>query len=337
MSHELEMVDGKASMAYAGEVPWHGLGKSVPNDLTPKQMLKAANLNWKVEKVPAFIYLSNSEFPDDAPELTLIPRFALVRSTDQKVLDIVTPEWNPLQNEEAFDFFKDFVLKGDMEMHTAGSLKGGQLVWALARVKDGFFVGRKKDEVQSHLLFTNPHQFGKAIDIRFTPIRVVCWNTLSMAIGRSGLTIDQQVVRSSHRKPFDAERVMETLGLAHKMLDEYKDAANFLVQKRFTDAELNKYFADIFPKSASSKDPDAPSRNHKRALSVINSQPGADMEEGSWWQAFNTVTYMTDHLLGRATDTRLDSAWFGSNRALKSRALNTAVEMAKDSKDLIIS
>jgi phage/plasmid-like protein (TIGR03299 family) len=340
MSHELEIVNGKASMAYAGETPWHGLGKEVPNDLTPMQMLKAANLDWTVEKVPAFIQLPHLEpmkrLGEMRPHLNKvsIPRCALVRSSDQKILDVVTPDWNPLQNEEAFDFFKDFVMKGDMEMHTAGSLKGGQLVWALARVKDGFFVGRKKDEVQSHLLFTNPHQFGKAIDIRFTPIRVVCWNTLSMAIGR-GLTIDQQVVRSSHRKPFDAERVMATLGIAHTLLEEYRDAANFIAGKRFTDESLNEYFSEIFPKGDASKNPDVPHRNHQMALALINNQPGADLEEGSWWQALNVVTYMTDHVLGRSDETRLESAWFGSNRVLKNKALNLAVEKAAKSPDLI--
>jgi phage/plasmid-like protein (TIGR03299 family) len=308
-------------MAYAGDVPWHGLGKAVPSDLTPAQMLKAAGLDWEVHKDPAFIEIDGKKYP--------IPRCALRRSSDNKILDTVTPHWNPLQNEEAFDFFKKFVIAGDMEMHTAGSLKGGQLVWGLAKIKDGFFVGKKKDEVQSHMLFTNPHQFGKAIDIRFTPIRVVCWNTLSMAIGSGkGLTIDQQVVRMSHRRPFDANLALQTLGIAHDMLMQYKEAANFIATRRFTDETLNQYFRDIFPKSGT-KDIQKASRNHERALAVIGTQPGHDMEPGTWWQAFNCVTYMTDHLLGREADTRMDSAWFGSNRALKSKALNEAVKLAE--------
>lgn len=326
MSHELEMNDdGSANMAYAGDVPWHHLGKKVSNDLTPMQMMQAAGLDWTVEKVPAYIDL----IKNDEPYRQVIPRSALVRMTDHKILDTVTPDWNPLQNEEAFDFFKDFVMKGDMEMHTAGSLKGGQLVWGLARIKDGFFIGKKKDEVQSHLLFTNPHQFGKAIDIRFTPVRVVCWNTLSMALGQRGLTVDQQVVRMSHRKPFDAEKVMQALGLAHELLTQYKEAAEFIATRRFSDEKLNEYFKEIFPKSGVADN--GISRNHQSALTVINTQPGADMEEGTWWQAFNAVTYMTDHILGRSEETRLDSAWFGSNRALKSKALNEAVNMAKES------
>jgi phage/plasmid-like protein (TIGR03299 family) len=318
-------------MAYAGELPWHGLGKPVPNDLTPRQMLKAAGLDWNVEKVPAYINLPTQIDGEIIPLSHPIPHCALVRNTDQKILDIVTSNWNPLQNEEAFDFFKDFVMKGDMEMHTAGSLKGGQLVWALARVKESFFVGRKKDEVQSHLLFTNPHQFGKAIDIRFTPVRVVCWNTLSLALGAKGITVDQQVVKSTHRQPFNAERVMLTLGLAHELLEQYKDAATFIAKKRFTDPTLNDYFRELFPKNGGNKDEESISRNHQQALGVINTMPGADMEPGTWWQSFNAVTYMTDHVMGRSVETRLDSAWFGSNRSLKSKALNLAVQYAKAS------
>lgn len=330
MSHELERLDnGEYSMAYAGEVPWHGLGKAVGADLTPKQMLEAAGLDWTVTKEPAYMSIDGKQIS--------IPAAALVRSTDQKILDVVTPEWNPLQNEEAFEFFADFVSKGNMEMHTAGSLKGGKLVWGLAAVKEGFFVGKKKDEVQSHLLFTNPHQFGKSIDVRFTPIRVVCWNTICMALGTRGLTIDQQVVKASHRKPFDAEKVKAALGIAHSMLEEYKDAANFIASKRYDDQSLDAFLRLIFPKNSTKVGDNQPSRNHLLALQALEKMPGHDMEPGSWWQAFNSVTFLTDHVLGRETETRLDSAWFGSNRNLKSRALNTAVEMAKKASDLEIA
>lgn len=320
MSHELEIKeDGSASMAYAGETPWHKLGKKVSHDLTPAQMLKEAGLDWKVDKVETFCTVDGKQLP--------VPRAALIRSSDQKILDTVSPGWNPLQNEEAFEFFHDFVMKGDMEMHTAGSLKGGQLIWCLARIKESFTVGSKEDEVQSNLLFTNPHQFGKAIDVRYTPVRVVCANTLALALGARGLTIDQQVVRMSHRKPFDAEKVKQTLGLAHALMEEYKEAAQFVATRRFDDESLNEFFSAIFPRTGKKKDKEI-SRNHATALKVLESQPGAELSAGSWWQAFNTVTYMTDHMLGRSEETRLDSAWFGSNRKLKSDALNLAVEMA---------
>jgi len=128
MAHMIEFLDGKASMAYAGETPWHGLGTEVPADLTPNQMLKAAGLDWRVNPVPAFA--------DIAGKQVAIGHSALVRDVDNKILDVITDDWIPNQNEAAFEFFNDFVAAGEMEMHTAGSLRGGQLVWALAKVKD---------------------------------------------------------------------------------------------------------------------------------------------------------------------------------------------------------
>jgi phage/plasmid-like protein (TIGR03299 family) len=322
-------------MAYAGGVPWHHVGKPVAADLSPSEMLEVAGLNWTVRKEPAFINLPIGPF--SSIESVNIKRAALVRDTDHKILDIVTPEWNPLQNEEAFEFFADFVSKGDMEMHTAGSLKGGQLIWGLARVREGFKVGKTDDEVESHLLFTNPHQFGKSIDVRFTPIRVVCFNTLCMALGAGkGLTIDQQIVKTNHRKPFDAEKVKAALGIAHNQLEAYKDAANFLASKRYTPEDANLFLRTIFPKNTT-KPIVEPSRNHIMAIEALSRMPGHDMSQGSFWQLFNSVTYLTDHVLGREVDTRLESAWFGSNRKLKSKALNEAVEMAKKASDLEIA
>jgi hypothetical protein len=161
------------TMAYAGEVPWHGLGVQVPSDLSPEQMLDKAGLNWTVEKKPAFFEMDDKKFP--------VGWSALTRSSDNSVLDIVSNDWNPVQNHEAFNFFEEYCRVGDMDMHTAGSLKNGQIVWALAKVKDSFELF-KGDQVDSYLLFTNPHRFGQAIDIRFTPIRVVCNNTLQAAL-----------------------------------------------------------------------------------------------------------------------------------------------------------
>jgi ASC-1-like (ASCH) protein len=113
-------------------------------------------------------------------------------------------------------------------MHTAGSLKGGQMVWALAKVKESFdlFGG---DKVESYLLFSNPHLYGKSIDIRFTPIRVVCNNTLS-------LSLEQQAERSikvGHRVEFNANEVKKALGIASDKLKTYKEMAEFLGSKRY--------------------------------------------------------------------------------------------------------
>ena len=235
MAHELEFVNGQASMAYVGDVPWHGLGKRVPADVSPEQMLEAANLNWEVVKRPMFFNDVNG-----GPVLTKAN--ALVRSTDNKLLTIISDQWNPVQNVEAFKFFDDFVHAGDMNMHTAGSLKEGKIVWALAKINDQFelFGG---DKVEGYLLFSNPHEFGRSIDVRFTPIRVVCNNTLTMALGNEA----KFAVKVNHRSKFDPDQVKQTLGIAKDQLSIYKEQAQFLGSKKFQEETLIEYFNRVFP------------------------------------------------------------------------------------------
>ena len=314
MAHMVE------TMAYAGQVPWHGLGKEVPADLSPAQMLKAAQLDWQVNKVPAFANVNGKQIS--------VGRDALVRSSDNKVLDIVGSDWIPVQNTEAFEFFHEYCQAGDMEMHTAGSLRGGQIVWALAKVKESFELF-KGDQVDSYLLFTNPHKFGQCIDVRFTPIRVVCNNTLTLSLNSQA----DRMVKKNHRTVFNASEVKETLGIATDKLTKYKEMAAFLGAKRFTEQKLKEYFNEVFPVLVYNKEKGPQrkelSKSAVRALEVVHTQPGAQFAEGSWWQAFNAVTYLTDHEIGKTVDTRLTSAWFGPNKNLKLKALETAVQFAE--------
>ena len=314
MAHEIEMVNGVAQMAYAGELPWHGLGSQVSDDISTDGMMEAAGLDWSVTKQPMY-------YMDDLGEMGEVPgKSALVRSSDNKVMDIVGSDWNPVQNAEAFEFFREFVDSGDMKMHTAGSLKGGKMVWALAKVNDGFTIktAQGEDSVESYLLFSNPHQYGKSIDVRFTPIRVVCNNTLTLSLNQN---VDQYV-RMGHQRPFNAEDAMATLGMAHQKLETYKEAAEYLCQKSYTSEQMVDYFNQVFP-SASSRD----SNKSREAQEVMHTQAGANLGEGTFWQLFNTVTYMTDHTLGRSNDTRLQSSWYGQNQNVKKKALELAVSM----------
>lgn len=316
MSHELEMVNGEAQMAYAGDVPWHGLGVPVSNDLTPVQMLEAAGLDWQVNSVPLFAEVGGKSLKTG--------HSALVRSSDDRVLDVITNDWNPNQNLEAFEFFNDFVAAGEMEMHTAGSLKDGKIVWALAKVSDSFELFGGRDKVDAYLHFTNPHTYGQSIDIRFTPIRVVCNNTLSLSLGMKS----KNNVKISHRREFDPEQVKEALGVAKHKLASYKEMAQHLSSKRFTEENVVEYFQRVFPMLTKREDNTELSKSATLAMEVIDTQPGAEYGEGTWWAAFNTVTYMTDHLIGRSADSRLTSSWYGANKNLKTRALQTAVEYA---------
>jgi phage/plasmid-like protein (TIGR03299 family) len=300
------------TMAYAGETPWHGLGTKVVGDLTPAQMLEAAGLNWTVEKVPAFAKIAGKNVP--------INQSALVRSSDNSILDVVSDDWNPIQNEEAFEFFNEFVAAGDMQMDTAGSLRDGQVVWGLAKVKESFELF-KGDQVDSYLLFSNFHRYGFSTDVRFTPIRVVCNNTLTLSLNQKV----ENSVKISHRNKFDADVTKEMLGIAKDKLAQYKEMAAFLGSKKAKDENIVEYFNRIFP-STGKKDV---SRNAQHAMEILHTQPGAEYAEGSWWQPFNAVTFLTDHELGRNADSRLSSAWYGYNKSLKTKALELAVEMAE--------
>ncbi|CAB4131530.1 LGT_TIGR03299, phage/plasmid-like protein TIGR03299 [uncultured Caudovirales phage] len=306
MAHMVE------TMAYAGETPWHGLGYKVPADLTPAQMLEAAGLDWTVSKVPAYAEINGVSTP--------IGRSALVRSSDSSMLDVVSDDWNPIQNQEAFEFFNEFIAAGDMEMHTAGSLRDGQIVWGLAKVRDSFELF-KGDQVDSYLLFSNFHRYGFSTDVRFTPIRVVCNNTLTLSLNSKV----ENFVKISHRSKFDADSTKEMLGIAKEKLAQYKDMASFLGSKMAKTENIVEYFNRIFP-ATGKKDA---SRNAERAMEVLHTQPGANFAEGTWWQPFNAVTYLTDHELGRTADSRLAAAWYGYNKSLKTKALEVAVEMAE--------
>jgi len=309
MAHEVE------TMAYAGESPWHGLGTPVHNDLTPDQMLVKAGLDWTVDKVPSFVNINGEQIQTGQQ--------ALVRSSDNSILSMVSDDWNPCQNHEAFEFFNDFVMEGDMEMDTAGSLKQGKNVWALAKVKDSFEI-LGGDKVESYLLFSNPHEYGRCIDIRFTPIRVVCNNTLTLSLaGKSDL-----MVRLNHRSKFDPAMVKQTLGIASKKLGTYKDMAEFLASKTYTSESVVEYLKEVFP-SLTKKDNSIMSRPATQAFEVLETQPGAEFGKNSFWQAFNATTYVVDHVLGHSQETRLQSAWYGDNRKRKLVALEKAVEFAE--------
>ena len=319
MAHEVEMVNGVAQMAYAGAKPWHGLGVEVSNDLTPAQMMRKAGLDWSVEKTPVYADVDGAKIN--------VGKQALYRSSDNKILDVIGDDWNPVQNIDAFEFFNEYVMAGDMEMNTAGSLKGGKNVFALAKVKESFSI-LGEDQVDSYLLFSNPHEYGKAIDIRFTPVRVVCHNTLTFSLNSAS----KNFVKLNHRSKFDADMVKRQMGLASEKFAMYKDMAEFLSTKKFTVESLLNYYNEVFPHTYSKgkevKVPADLTKNAKAAMDVLYTQPGANFGEGTWWQALNSVTYMTDHTMGRNAETRLQSAWFGQNQARKVKAVNKAVEYA---------
>ena len=310
------------TMAYAGQSPWGDIGTQVSNDLSPQQIMEKADLNWSVDKVKTYADYQGEKIPTGLE--------ALVRSSDNKILTQVGKNWEPCQNETAFEFFNEYCLEGGMDMESAGSLKGGKMVWALAKIKESFDVV-KGDQVDSYLLFSNPHEYGKSIDVRFTPIRVTCMNTLAMASKGSAVN----GMKVNHRKAFDPQIVKETMGIAHEKFEQYKEVAKFLSKKRFDAQSLIQYYNEVFPRTYKGKDEvivsayDDLTTNGQKAFDVLQSQPGANFAQGSWWQALNSVTYLTDHVMGREADSRMTSSWVGANANRKAVAVSKAIEFAE--------
>jgi len=339
MSDEVETMAFRAE----GGLPWHGFGEPVNNNMTTTAMLKKAKLDWTVSKQPLYFPMQVAE--GEKTRMRIVPdEYALIRDSDQSVLDTVGSNFKPVQNHEVFDFFKRFVKAGDMEMETAGSLKGGKFVWALARIKDGAFELPKNDRTECYLLLSQPHQFGYSLTAALTAIRVVCWNTISYALGAkldgSG-GHNKATFRMVHSRAFDDDvkaEAEQALGLAHAGIKEYSFTAKMLSKSRARAGDVEEYFEQVLqlerPENMTEVELEdyladlADNRTFKRFQESLVHAPGQDLFKGTWWNAFNAITYTVDHVAGSA-ENRLYRGWYGSGSRMKHRALEKAVEFAK--------
>lgn len=307
MSHMVEQ------MAYVGEVPWHGLGVEVPAGISVDDLMVKAGLDWSISKTR--IYLEGNPTP-------IKDKFALVRSSDGSVLDVVGPQYTPIQNREVMEFYREFCESGGMKMNTAGSLNKGKMVWALADIEADFALPGQ-DHIRGHLLFSSPNVSGKALTIMFTPIRVVCNNTIQMALREYGQS--EGGYRQHHRKEFDPDEAKVVMGLARGMLADFADKAKFMASRTISDDQWDEFMKGLFPKN---EDAQKEPRTWNEFRTARQNAPGTQMSEGTAWHAFNTVTFLADHVMGRSDDTRLNSAWYGSASRLKRKALDMAMKMA---------
>jgi len=322
MSHEVE------SMAYTNEVPWHGLGTHIAEAPDVDTMIRIAGLNWTVEKRKMMAAGgTNNRYCLEVPR-----NFALVRSSDEKVLSVVGTHYKPVQNREAFSFFKQFVEAGDATMETAGSLKGGRLVWGLADL-DMQFNANGKDPVKSYLLVCAPHEAGRSLIMRVTTVRVVCNNTLTLALGES----KAPEFRMSHRCEFNDDmkaKAAEALGLARKQVTAFRNNVKTLKSIPMTTDEVIAFAAGLFDHvSAKSVDEVVEEvlagkgpRRIQTIMDVYENAPGA--EPGNAWGALNAVTYYADHIASGDEDARLSSAWLGVMANVKNKALENLLVKA---------
>ena len=334
------------TMAYAGEVPWHGLGVKVDDNLSPHDMMKAAGLDWTVSKRPGYT-LSEPDWSDDVEVIQTPSTYFVVRDSDNEVLSHCGNSYVPVQNEKIFEFFERFTKAGNMTMETAGSLRNGSEIWGLAKVKYDFELPGG-DEIKGYLLINQPHKVGKSLSIRCTPIRVVCNNTLTLALSQGG-----NAFRMPHVKDFNLDVMQEAeeaLGLTVATLENFKEQAEFLAKKKADKSLLQEFVTRVYQPTvydellafrkakaegkAIGEEPlivDQLGRSANSVIEAVDLQPGANMKSaaGTWWGALNAVTFVEDHKKAEhETGNSLHSAWFGAGANRKAKALNLALEYA---------
>lgn len=339
------MADYIETMAYRfasnADVPWHGLGNPVDNNMSTDEMLDAAGLNWEVVKQPNYFLVPGTGANGIPTKMRIVPgEYSLVRNTDLAYLDTVGENYKIPQNRDILEFFRRFVEAGDMTMETAGSIKGGKFIWALARINESFSLG-KGDETRGYLLLSQPHQFGYSMTAALTPIRVVCWNTINIAQGINKETGENTIYKNSfrmtHAREFDdsvKSEIERTLGLAQEGMKAFNHTAQLLSGVRAKDESVTEYFHRIMqlevPEEGLPEDADlVKNRTVKRFREALTEAPGQDLFRDTWWNAFNATTYTVDHVMSRNADNRLHSAWYGRGAILKRRALDLAVEYAE--------
>jgi phage/plasmid-like protein (TIGR03299 family) len=314
MSHEIE------TMAYAHDVPWHGLGNRVEESTTIEEMLQAAGLDWEVRQHPCYAEIDGTKVN--------VGRQALVRSTDNQVLTITGDRWKPLQNRDALEFFREYCEAGGATLETAGSLRSGKVIWGLARVATGFTINGN-DHTKGYILLVSPHEVGKAITVRTTAVRVVCANTLALA--------EREVTeyRQSHIRDFDVDAARATVEMVKEGIANMEVEAKILNKLKLSEFDTVRLLANIFQPSADKGDAritqlmeDPTLQNAKLQGALWANDNAAGATPGNGWGVLNGVTFWADHMAGRSNDARLYNAWMGENQKKKEQVKQALLQMA---------
>jgi phage/plasmid-like protein (TIGR03299 family) len=327
MAHELLIDDGQAAMFYVDERPWHGLGTRLTAPPSSREAIEAARLDWSVVKVP--LYVVGGTRIHELPH-----RFAILREDEIgrkhcHVFGIAGREYTPLQNREAFEFFDPLVQDARATYETAGALGHGERVWIQARLAGDFEVV-SGDAVQRFLLLSNSHDGTSSVQVKLTPIRVVCNNTLTSALAK-GRTIR---VRHDRDVRDRLEHAKELLGVIEAQYLEIAALFRRMAEVRFNQDRAAKYFADVFPERATADANRQSLENRRWALHFYEHGRGneAPKVRHTLWAAYNGVTELIDHRrpANQAVDyskKRLRSVWYGAGAATKERALRLAEQM----------
>jgi phage/plasmid-like protein (TIGR03299 family) len=313
------------NMAYIGQTPWHGLGNRLTANRPIEDWVIQAGLNWRIEETPVRFLIGDrgylgeiKAFPDSK---------VLYRSDTHDPLSVVGHRYNVVQPQEILEFYRDLTEVSGFALETAGSLKGGRKIWALARTGQSTAL-KGKDVSNAYILLATACDGTMATTAQFTSIRVVCNNTLAVALNQQSTG----AVKVPHRSVFDADSVKQQLGITVSSWDQFMYRMKVLSERRVKHHEAKNYLLRVF--SDPNKAVTGANTNERamaKSLSLFEGEGrGATLPsaEGTAYGLLNAVTEFIDHeRRARSVDSRLDSAWFGQGATIKRKALDEALLM----------
>ena len=315
MAHELDMTTGQAAIAYVGQEPWHGLGQKLEEGASIETWTKAAGLDWAVNEAEVKFAISPGvvySFP---------ARKVLYRSDSATPLAVVSDGYQTVQPAEIMGFFNDLSLGTSAQLETAGSLQGGKVIWALARLGEDFSI--MDDKVAPYLMLSTSYDMSIPTIAKLVATRVVCRNTIQLALSEKGA----KQVRIPHSTKFDAQHARYELGIALDAFDEFKMRALKLSAQSFDMTAMDKFLLNLLQPTVGEIDGDQirKSAAYKKITALFAGEQiggSQDAVHNTAWGALNAVTEYIDHIKGRNQSARLQDAWFGVAASFKARALD---------------
>jgi len=266
---------------FARNLPaWHGLGKVVKDAPTSEEAIRLAVLDWDV--VPFPISAAGKEIPN---------MYANVRTSDNSVLGVVTGKYKIVQNDQAFNFVDALVGSGNVTYDSAGSLRNGKTIWLLVRMEDQKILG---DDFENYLCFTNSHDGKGSVRAMMTPTRVVCMNTLNMAIQNASRSWSIKHMGNMEEK-LNAAKM--SLGLANLYITELNNVAEKAAKKKLTDTDISRIIENVFPINPdfTERQKETMEINRKNFASCIN-VPDLSNFKNTAWGVINAAADYVDHV-----------------------------------------
>ena len=311
------------TMAYAGEKPWHGLG----NKLAPQQPIEVwrqqAGMDWKIEESEVRYITGNNNlgvinaFPEQK---------VLYRSDTRSPLAVVSKRFKVVQPGEILEFYRDLTSQSGFELETAGVLREGRKFWALARTGQSTTL-KGRDKVDGYLLLATACDGTLATTAQFTSVRVVCNNTLRVALGNNS-----GAVKVPHRSEFDPEAVKRQLGITVASWDSFVARMKALVDRPVDPDTVDGLLRRVLTYAAPEGRADIVNEQAVANVRALYEGGGRGAmlpsSRGTAWGLLNSVTeYVDHHRRARSDDHRRDAAWFGQGAQLKQRAWDEAMKL----------